>query len=348
VDFDLRPIQPTDGPRLGALLRTEAQTTAFAISTRYRHDVVDSMRAQHPTFYGVVATSAGIDGLVGMGTAFTDRVQVGERVLPSSQLENLKVHHDVRRQGLGRRLAEWRIAEAERRFGGEGIISTGIDATNTASLATARHWAGQLLGPLRVVIARTKASSAAEGDIRICPAETGDLDAVVDGVNAFYREHTLYPPQTPEGLAAALAPTDPGGRLRHYRVAVARDRAIVAGACVTQRFELMTDHLERIPPPMALLGKILPIVPPGGVIRTIEVTLAWFAPGNEAAGDALWRAIQSEWNDRATHVAAIVDPRSPLAGVFRVGPSLQPKVRLMAPVRSAVRIDEGRPVYLWR
>jgi GNAT superfamily N-acetyltransferase len=348
VDFDLRPIEPTDGPGLDVLLRTEAQTTAFAISTRYRHDIVGSMLALHPTFFGVVATNPGMDGLVGMGTAFTDNVQVGDRVLPSAHLENLKVRHDVRRHGLGRRLAEWRIAEAARRLGDVRVTSTGIDATNVASLATARHWAGQVLGPLRVVIAKTKASPAAQHDIRIRPAETGDLEAVADGVNAFYREHTLYPPQTPEGLAATLEPTEPGGRLRHYRVAVTRDGAIVAGACVTQRFDLMTDHLERIPLPMALLGKILPIVPPGGVIRTIEVTLGWFTPGHEAAGNGLWRAIRSEWSDRATHAGAIVDPRGPLAGVFRVGPTLQPKVRLMVPVRSPVPVDEGRPVYLWR
>ncbi len=348
MDFDLRPIEPADGPGIGLLLRTEAQTTAFAISTRYQHDVVGSMRAQHPTFFGVVATRSGIDGLVGMGTAFTDRVQVGDRVLPSTHLENLKVRHDVRRQGLGRRIAEWRIAEAERRHGHDGVISTGIDATNVASLATARHWAGQLLGPLRVVIAKTKASPAAGHDIHVRPAETGDLEAVAEGVNAFYREHTLYPPQTPDGLAAALEPTDPGGCLRQYRIAVTRDGSIVAGACVTQRFELMTDHLERIPPPMALLGKILPIVPPGGVVRTIEVTLGWFRPGHEAAGRAVWSAIRSEWSDRASHAGAIVDPRGLLAGVFRVGPTLQPKVRLMVPVRSPVPVDEARPIYLWR
>ena len=304
--------------------------------------------AQHPTFFGVVATGSGFDGLVGMATAFTDNVQAGDRVLPSTHLENLKVRHDVRRQGLGRRLAEWRIAESARRFGPDGVISAGIDATNAASMATARHWSTQLLGPIRVVIAQTQARSSNQGSTRIRPAETDDLEPVVDRVNAFYRGHSLYPPQTPEGLAAALEPTEPGGRLRQYRVAVTRDGRVVAGACITQRFELMTDHLERIPPPMALLGKILPIIPPGGVIRPIEVTLAWFIPGQAAAGASLWRAIRSEWGDRATHVAAVVDPRGPLAGVFRVGPSLQPKIQLMVPVRSPVPVDEGRPIYFWR
>jgi hypothetical protein len=34
--------------------------------------------------------------------------------------------------------------------------------------------------------------------------------------------------------------------------------------------------------------------------------------------------------------------------VFRVGPTLVPKLELVAPVLSPVRLDEVRPVYLWR
>ena len=154
ADFTLRPMEPSDGPAIDALMRNEAQSTSMAITTHYRHDIYQSLLAQHPTLYGVVASSSTSDGLVGMATAFIDELIVGGRPYPTAHLENLKVRHDVRRQGLGAQLADWRIQEARRRFGGEGIIATGIEASNIASLATARRWSTQLLGPVRIVIAR--------------------------------------------------------------------------------------------------------------------------------------------------------------------------------------------------
>src|SRR5215208_6809209 len=130
VDFTLRPMEPTDGPAIDALMRLEGRTTSVSISTHYRHNIHDSLKAQHPTLFGVVAESAGTAGLVGVATAFLDNVSIGGHVYPCAHLENLKVHHEVRRQGLGARLAAWRIDEAKRRFGGEGVVTAGIEASN--------------------------------------------------------------------------------------------------------------------------------------------------------------------------------------------------------------------------
>jgi hypothetical protein len=38
ADFTLRPMEPSDGPGIDALMRNEAQTTAMSITTHYRHD----------------------------------------------------------------------------------------------------------------------------------------------------------------------------------------------------------------------------------------------------------------------------------------------------------------------
>ncbi len=347
MDFTLRPLEPTDGPAIDALLRSEAQSTAFALTTTYRHDPYASLLAQHPGLFGVVATAAGIDGLVGMATAFADEVRIGDAIYPSAHLENLKVRHDVRRQGLGRRLAEWRIAEARRRFGQDGVIQAGVDATNAASLATARHWATQVLGPVRVIIARMSRSSPPRGRVRVRPLEDRDVEAVVDGVNAFHAAYNLYPPQTPERLMASLAATALGPPLRCYRVAEAPSGQVVAGASVSQRFELMTERIKGAPRPLVLLSKVWPLLPPDGVIRTIELSLAWHTPRHEAAARTLWSAIRQEWSDRATNVAVQADERTPLAGVFRAS-RFAPRVQIMVPVQSRVRLDESRPVYLWR
>lgn len=347
MEFTLRALEPTDGPGLDALLTSQALSTAVAITTRYRYDVVASLMAQHPTLYGVVATAPGIDGLVGMATAYIDQVQVEGDMFPSAHLENLKVHHDVRRMGLGQRLAEWRIAEARRRFGRPGVIVTGVEATNVGSLATAAKWASQTLGPLKILIAGTTGRPPSFGDLLVRPLEDADLDAVVDGSNAFYADSNLYTRLTPGRLRAFLAPLDPGGDVRVYRVAITPSGSIVAGAVVVQRYQLMTDHIERIPRTLAVANKVVRMIPADGVIRSAEVALPWFAPGQLKAGRLLWEAIRHEWHS-ATNVGSVVDPRSPAAEMCRVGFSFAPRLRLMIPVDSPVPLAESTPLSVWR
>jgi GNAT superfamily N-acetyltransferase len=348
MDFTLRPLTESDGPALDAILRTEAPTTAMALSTRYRHDVYQSLLAQHPTFFGVVAETPELAGLAGMATAFGAELMVDDSVVPVIFLENLKVHHEVRRRGLGRRLAEWRIAEGRRRYGQDVLVSTGIDETNAASIATARHWATQVLGPIQVVIARSTRKAPRIDGLHVRPLEERDVEAVVDATKAFYAGVELFPHQTPEQLAALLAPTAIGVPIRRYRVVETRDGSLVGGACVTERFELAEDQIERIPPVLSVLVTVLRLVPPDRIVRSAEVTLAWHAPGRLDAGRLLWDAIRYEWSDRATHIAGNADARGPLAGMFRADRTPGPRVRLVAPIYSPTPIDESRPVYLAR
>jgi GNAT superfamily N-acetyltransferase len=341
-------MEPSDGPAIDALMRHEAQTTAMAMTTHYRHDIYQSLMAQHPTLYGVVATTPASDELVGVATAFTGELSIGGRSYPSIHLENLKVRHEARRQGLGAQLAAWRIEEGRRRTGAQSVAVAGIEASNTASLATARRWSTQLLGPIRIVIARVATKQPPAGDTVIRPLANSDVDAVVASVNAFYDGYELYPRQTPATFAALLAPTTLGETIRQYRVAVATDGSIIAGTAVTERFKLMVDHLDHIPRPLELLARVVPMFPPDRIIRSIELTLAWHAPGHSDAARQLWEAVRFEWRDRATHVGALPDPRSSLFGAFHVGRSMMPRLQLMVPVQSPVPVDMDRPVYVWR
>lgn len=348
VEFTLRPMEPTDGPAIDTLMRNEPIASAIAMSTRYRYDVYEALLAQHPSLYGVVATAPRTPGLVGFATAFIDRVTIGHATYPRAHLENLKVRHDVRRVGLGARLAKWRIDEAHRRFGGAGVISTGIESRNAASLATAATWSTQILGPVRLVIARTLSKPPRATDLVVRPVADNEIDRVVEAVNDFYGGYDLYPPQTPAALRESLSPTSLGVVLRQYRVAVANDGTILAGAAVTERFKLMTDHVDRLPWVMALASRVVPLFPPDRIIRMIELSLSWHAPGQEEAGRALWDAIRFEWQDRATHAVGIADPRGSLVSMFRIGRTLAPQLELMVPVQTPVPLDESRPVYIWR
>ena len=214
------------------------------MSTHYRRDIIEAFQAQHPTSFGVVAVAPGSPGLVGMATAFIDEVTIDGRIVPCAHLENLKVRHDMRRQGLGTRLAEWRIEEARRRFGGDGVIATIIDSTNTASLATAARWSSQVLGPARIVIARTASRMRPMRGVRFRALADDEVGTVLDAIGTFYQDHDLVPRLTPEGFAAAFGPTRFGETIRHYRVAVADDGTLLAGVAVTERFKLMVDHID--------------------------------------------------------------------------------------------------------
>ena len=71
TEFRLRPMEAGDGPAMARLLREEAQTTRISLTTTYRHDVVTSLLAQHPTLFGVVAEVPGDDRLAGMANDVT-------------------------------------------------------------------------------------------------------------------------------------------------------------------------------------------------------------------------------------------------------------------------------------
>ena len=204
--FSLRPMEASDGPAVDALMREEAVTTAVSMSTHYRRDIIEAFQAQHPTAFGVVAVVPGNPDLAGMATAFIDEVTIEGRIVPCAHLENLKVRHDMRRQGLGSRLADWRIEEARRRFGGEGVVATIIESTNTASLATAARWSTQLLGPARIVIARTTSRMSPMRGVRFRAPTDDEVGTVLDAIGTFYGDHDLVPRLTREELRRCVRP----------------------------------------------------------------------------------------------------------------------------------------------
>jgi hypothetical protein len=205
-----------------------------------------------------------------------------------------------------------------------------------------------VLGPVRIVIARTSSKRSTSRDAEVRPLEEGDIDAVLDGLDAFYAGYDMAPRQTPTGLAGSLAPTALGEPIRAYRVAIAKDGTLVAGAGITERFKLMADHIDAMPLPIAILGRITGFLPADRIIRSVEVGLTWHSPGRVDAARVLWDSIRFEWRDRANTVVGLADPRGSLIEAFHVGRSFVPRIELMAPVQSPVRLDPDRLLYMWR
>jgi len=227
-------------------------------------------------------------------------------------------------------------------------VTAGIEATNTASLATARRWSTHMLGPVRIVIARTSSKPPPSRGVEVRPITDDDIEAVIAGLDTFYAGYDLFPRQTPTAFVGALAATGLGEPIRAYRVAVASDGTLVAGASVTERFKLLADHIDSMPLPIAILGRVTGLIPSDRMIRSIEISLAWHAPGRVDALRAVWDAVRFEWHGRANTVVGLADPRGSLIEAFHVGRSFAPRVELMAPVRSPVALNPDRLLYLWR
>jgi hypothetical protein len=223
-----------------------------------------------------------------------------------------------------------------------------MDASNVASITTARRWATQILGPVSLRIARTGGSRRSDHGLTVRPLTDADVGTVVEGAREFFAPFDLAPVVTHDLLVDLLAPTVLGEPIRQYRVVVDADGTVVAGAGVGERYKLMVDRIERIPLPLAILGRLTGMLPADRVIRSVELFLAWQRPGRVDAARLLWDAIRAEWSPSATNVGAGVDPRSPLVEAFAVGRLPGPRVELMAAVRSPTPIADDRLIYLWR
>jgi GNAT superfamily N-acetyltransferase len=312
VTFTLREMQPSDGKALADLMENDPEKPGMSLITRFLVDPYQAWTALKPDLVGVVAEAPGVDGLIGCATVAFDTVQFDGRVLPAAFLENLKVHHAYRGQGLGTQLAQWRVAQGRGRFGEDGVILTGTGKDNTASLATMKKWCKQFVGPLTIAPQRPPEQSPEPANgITVRAVGEADLEEIADKSNHFYADFNVYTPLSPEKLMVLFQQTPSS---YHYRIAVDPNGNILAGMLLSERAALMYDEFRNVPPPM----RQNPAFPQDGRLRLMEVAFLWF--DDLAAAQYLWEAIRWEFRDRVNTFSAGLDLRSPLNDVFTVQP----------------------------
>ena len=115
-----------------------------------------------------------------------------------------------------------------------------------------------------------------------------------------------------------------------------------------QRFELMTDQIEQLPTPLAVLNKVRPARASGRRDPHAEVSLPWYAPGQlEAGGSSGSRSATSGMAGRRI-VGTVVDPKSEVGGHVPRRPLTRAAAAADGPGRSPVALSEARPVSVWR
>lgn len=142
--FKLRAMEASDSQAVASLI------TEFGddITTHFSVDAFAAITSgtEFPTS-GVVVEASGQNGLVGMGTVRFNHVQFNGEILPLAFLDGLKVRKDFRRQGLGYKIADWRLQMAKETYGNNCVVATGLLQENTASYAVAKKWCREFLEP---------------------------------------------------------------------------------------------------------------------------------------------------------------------------------------------------------
>lgn len=338
--YSLREIQPSDSPALSHLMGDDPETPGMSMTTRFLVDTYQAWRALKPDLAGVVAEAPGFEGLAGAATVSFEEIRFEGRMLPSAFLENLKVHHAHRGQGLGTQLARWRADKARERLGADSVILTGTSTDNTASINTMKKWCKQFFSPLAVAIRPMRRSPPEPlPGITVRPAEARGLPEIAEKSNRFYADYNLYPPLSPEKLATLLNGTF---NVYHYRVAVDGRGNIVAGVMLSERGKLMVEEFRNVPLPLRLMNTVMRLIPDDNRLRLLEAGFLWF--DQLPAAQYLWEHVRWDFRQQASSISAPHDPRSPLKDVFQIKPWHVPKVKLILAINGPVMMDNGKLV----
>lgn len=333
IEFHLREMLPGDGDALINLLEYDPPVADHMYgTTRFLINPVDAWKSLSPHLIGVVAESPDVDGLVGSATASIIQVQIDGKIYPMARLENLKVHHDFRGNGIGTALARWRIDKARELYGDQVVIVSGTIAMNTASISTMKKWTSQFLEGVTVVpMFMHREPPTLPTGLTIREAHPDEFQAIADASNAFYRDYNLYPVLSPAFITEHVSAIP---RAYYYRVAVDGDNRLVAGALISIRSGLMVDQMHNVPPntPVAMMG---------GVLKTGEMGLLWFT--DSEAGHALWEVARWDFRDQVNSVAAMFDPRGKVGDALQIPPEHPIRLELVTSL-AGVDLDLSKPI----
>jgi predicted N-acetyltransferase YhbS len=325
--FTLRELQPSDSPALIKLI-TEFDDDLTT------HFLVDPYQAivsgTEDRTVGVVVESAGYDGLVGMGTVRFSTVQFNDEILPLAFLDGLKVQKEFRGKGLGYQIASWRIQKAREEYGDQCVIGTGMLHDNHASHAVARKWCREFAESavdVRFVPTLTRRPRSLAGvEVReIAPEE---YEEFAHKQNTFYRQYNLYPPGSPNSIAEALGISVAGKKPYRNFAAVDTQGNLLAGAQTWARGILKSDTINKVPPVLRLLNRVVHLLPADFMLRDVSVSGLWYESGQIKLAQFFWEMLRWLCRDQGTIVTAAFDSRDPAMNVVTLKPWNQPRPKI--------------------
>ena len=346
TSFWLRQLTPADSDAYGTLITNSPDTGAVRAALHFKIDPYTAVMSAHPNSIGVVAETSGYDGFIGSGLLRFGQCQWQDAVRPYALLNTLVVHPDFRRRGVASQLAKWREEYAYQRFGEEGVTFAMIQKNNIGSELTAKKWYKQFL-PERMMIIPMKLRTTPPTQMNefiMRAIEPSEFEQVARKQNQFYQNYNLYPPETGESLTHWCAETPFETPFHHYFVVTDRTNNILAGLGLSEYCRLRKLIITHVPKTLEIMNKFLKVIPADRIIRELNLSRIWFAPGQRKAAQYLFETVRWEWRDKGNSLVAFSDTRSPAIQIYGLRPWTIKSMGSVA-LRCPTNISEDRLVY---
>jgi GNAT superfamily N-acetyltransferase len=344
--FWLRQLTPEDSLAYGRLIINSPDTGAIRVAVHFEIDPYTAVMSAHPSSVGVVAETSEYEGFIGSGLLRFGQCQWEDTVRPYALLNTLVVHPDFRRRGVASRLAKWREEYAYQRFGEEGVTFAMIQKNNVGSELTAKKWYKQFL-PDRMMIIPMKLRAVPPTQMNefiVRAIESSEFEQAAGQQNQFYKDYNLYPPETGESLAGWCAETPFEKPFHHYFVLTDRSNNILAGLGLSENYRLRKLLITQVPKTLEIMNKFLKVLPADGIIRELNISRIWFAPGQLKAAQYLFETVRSEWRDKGNSLVAFSDTRGPTLQIYGLRPWTIKSMGGVA-LRCPTNMPEDRLVY---
>ena len=342
--FSLRALQPSDSPALVNLI------TDFDgdMVTHFQVDAFTALMSgcEYQTL-GVGVECAGIDGLVGVGTVRFCQVLFNGEILPLAFLDGLKVNKDFRGQGLGYRIARWRIDKAREILGDRCVIATGMLRSNDASRGVARKWCREFIDPAYQPVIRTVSTSKPKrlAGVQVRELAPDEFEQFACKQNEYYQNHNLYPLSSAQSIQHALNVSIEGKKPYRYYAAVDPQGRLLAGAQIWCRGMLKADFFSNPPLPLRIINRVAHILPPDFIIRDVEISGLWHEPGQLKTAQFFWESLRWELREQTSAISLQLDQNDPLRAVIGPKPFYIPSFEITVALLGPAPIERGKLLF---
>ena len=340
-ELTYRLVTPKDSQALESLIAATADSGGIGFTDEYQADLLTVHRELTEEFHGAVAVQDG--EVIGMVFGEVRWIQYAGQEVPGVYVSNLRVHPDYRRQGIAHELSDWALDYITDLLRSDAVLYGAIMAENV-SLKLADRYGFKATKPIQGgIMPMRKGPPAPIPNLEVRIAERGELPAIVEGMNAFYREHNLWIPVSEDTLDDFLRQEVDEVKPNQLYVAV-RGGKVIAGLSLSDRTKLVRMRLARAPWYVRTLGNGLGLLPASGLLDALTVRRVWFREGELEAARYLWDSLRYDLREQGNCMGIAYDPRDRLADVFRV-PFWVPMFKARYLVRVSNPPDPKRLIY---
>ena len=339
--IEYRLVKTEDSPELESLINATADSGNIGFTDDYQADLLEVHRELAEEFHGAVAVLE--SKIVGMVFGEVRWVQCSDKVVPGVYISHLRVHPEYRRLGIARGLSDWALEYITDLLRSDTVLYSAIMDGNV-SLKLADQYGFKATKPIQGgIVPMSKRPPALLPGVEVRPAERNELSAIVEGMNAFYREHNLWIPVSVDTLDDFLRQEVGEVKPNQLYVAV-RDGEILAGLSLSNRTELVRMRLARASWAVRTLGSRLGVLPESGILDALTVRRVWFKEGELEAARYLWESLRYELREQGNSMGVAYDPRDRLAEVFQI-PFWLPMFKGRYLVRTSDSLEPERLIY---